>query len=192
MLPVLNALFGWLMADFFLLLFFRPYDKIKFVGVTIHGILPSVQTEIAKRIGEWAQQNISAEQLEEILLSEKSKNEFHELFEAKADDFIRNKLTERISLLKMFITEGIIIQAKEVLVEELDKMLPELVKNFAPKTISQLNIAEEIEKRISIFPLQHLEKEMYIHFRKKLFKFKMAAAIAGFLFGLFELGLIIY
>jgi uncharacterized membrane protein YheB (UPF0754 family) len=192
LLPVINALFGWFVADFFLLLLFRPYDKIKIAGITLHGILPSIQNEIAKQVGEWAQQNFSGELLEEILLSEKSRKEYHELFEAKADDFIRHKLTERISLLKMFITEGIIIQAKEVLIEELDRMLPEMVKNFAPKTISQMNLAAKIEKRISLFPLQHLEKEMQVHFQKKIFWLKMATALAGFLVGAFELGLIIY
>ena len=192
LIPVLNAAFGWWMVESLLLFLFRPYDPLKIAGVTIHGILPSLQKEIAGRVGEWAQKNISTEKMESILLSETSLKEMHIYLEEKADDFIRNKLTERISLLKMFITETIIIQAKEVLVEQLDKMIPELIRGFIPKVNERLNIKSEIENRIIDFPVQHFEMEMNKIYGRKIFGLKLLAATIGLLIGILEITLIVF
>ncbi len=192
LIPILNALFGWWMIDTLLLFFFRPYDPIKILGISLQGILPSIQNKIAESAGEWAQQNVSADKMQEVLLSEESLNEIHIYLEEKADDFIRNKLTERISLLKMFITEGIILQAKEVLVEQLDKMIPELIKSFVPKVAEKINIRSEIENRIKNYPLQHLEIKMKSHSGKKLLMLKWTIAILGFLLGCVEVSLVAF
>ncbi len=192
LIPVLNAAFGWWVIESFVLFVFRPYDPVKIAGVTVQGILPSLQNKIAEKAGEWAQQNISNEKLESILLSDTSMKEMHIYLEEKADDFIRNKLTERISLLKMFITEGIIIQAKEVLVEQLNKMIPELIKGFIPKVTEKMNIKSEIENRISNYPLQHFEMEMNTIYGKRIFGIKLLAAIVGLLIGILEITLIVF
>ncbi|MEI7801523.1 MAG: hypothetical protein WCI97_02640 [Bacteroidota bacterium] len=192
LIPVLNAAFGWWMVESLLLFLFRPYDHVKIAGITIQGILPSLQKEIAVRVGEWAQKNISTEKMESILLSESSLKEMHIYLEEKADDFIRYKLTERISLLKMFITETIIIQAKEVLVEQLDKMIPELIRGFIPKVNERLNIKSEIENRIIDFPVQHFEMEMNKIYGRKIFGLKLLAATIGLLIGILEITLIVF
>lgn len=192
LIPVLNAAFGWWMVESLLLFLFRPYDPVKIAGITIQGILPSLQKEIASRVGEWAEKNISTEKMESILLAESSLKEMHIYLEEKADDFIRNKLTERISLLKMFITETIIVQAKEVLVKQLDKMIPELIKGFIPKVNERLNIKSEIENRIIDFPVQHFEMEMNKIYGRKIFGLKLLAATIGLLIGILEITLIVF
>ncbi|GDX52471.1 hypothetical protein LBMAG27_15180 [Bacteroidota bacterium] len=180
------------MIDTLILFVFRPYDPIKILGLSVQGILPSLQNEIAAKAGEWAQQNISTDKMESFLLSEESLKEMHVYMEEKADDFIRNKLTERISLLKMFITEGIINQAKEVLVEQLDKMIPELIQGIIPKVSEKINIKSTVENRIKNYPLQHLEMEMKARAQKKLFSLKLLFAVLGFLLGFVEISLVIF
>ncbi len=192
LIPILNAVFAWWLIDTLILFVFRPYDPIKIIVFSIQGILPSLQNEIAVKAGEWAEQNASTEKMEAYLLSEESLKEMHGYLEEKADDFIRNKLTERISLLKMFITEGIIIQAKEVLVEQLDKMIPELIKGFIPKVSEKINIKGAVESRIKNYPLQHLEMELKKQAVKKLTTIKLIAATAGLLLGIVEISLVIF
>lgn len=161
------------------------------MGKKIEGLLPSMQDEVAFIAGEWSQQILSIEKIEEFLLSNESKIEIHSYLEKKADDFIRYKLTERISLLKMFITEGIIVQAKDVLVEELDKMIPELMKAFAPKVSEKINIKEAIEFKIKNYPLQNLEKQIYKIAYKKILAIKIFIASIGFLVGFLEISFFI-
>lgn len=189
LIPILNALFGWYMIDTVLLFAFRPFNSINFFGKSVRGILPALQNELAAKAGEWAAQNVSNEKMENILLSKESLSEMHNYLEVKADDFIRNKLTERISLLKMFITEGIIIQAKEVLVEQLDKMIPELIKSFIPKVAEKINIGTEVENRIKNYPLQQLEFDFNKMAGKKIRKLKWSMALLGFLLGWVEVSL---
>ena len=189
LIPFLNALFGWWILDSLFLFIFRPYDPVKFFGRTVHGLLPSMQEEISLKAGEWAEQMLSSEKIERFLLSEENKTELHIYLDEKADDFIRNKLTERISLLKMFITEGIIVQAKEVLVEQLDKMIPEIIKGFAPKISAKINIKEEVQIRIMNFPLQHIENQIFKIAKNRINRFKFFIAALGFILGLLEISL---
>ena len=168
------------------------FFDINFSTFVIYAFSSALQNEIAVKAGVWAEQNISIEKMEENLLSDKSLKEMHGDLEEKADDFIRNKLTERILLLKMFITEGIIIQAKEVLVEQLDKMIPELIKGFIPKVAEKINIKNAVEIRIKNYPLQHLEMEMKKQVGKKLITIKLIAAAAGLLLGIAEISLVIF
>ena len=192
LIPVLNAAFGWWLVESLFLFVFRPFDPIKIAGVTVQGVLPSLQKEIAEMAGEWAEQNITSEKLEAILLSDLSQQEMHVYFEEKADDFIRNKLTEKISFLKMFITEGIIVQAKEVLVEQLDKMIPEIIKGFVPKVTNRLNVKNEIESKIGNYPIQHIETQFFNKHKKKIRSLKLLACFIGFLIGLVEIAFIVF
>lgn len=192
LIPILNALFGWWMIDTLILFVFRPYDPVKILGLTIQGILPALQNKIAVKAGEWAEQNASTTKMESYLLSKESLKELHDYLEEKADDFIRNKLTERISLLKMFITEGIIIQAKEVLVEQLDKMIPELIKGFIPKVSEKINIKKAVEDKIKNYPLLHLEMEMKKQAEKKILGLKILFACFGFMLGIIEISLVVF
>ncbi len=191
LIPILNALFAWWIIDSLLLFVFRPFDTVKIFGLSIQGILPSLQNEIAQKAAVWVEQNISPEKMETFLLSEKNLNEMNKFLEIKADDFIRNKLTERIPLLNMFITEGIIVQAKTVLIEQLRDMIPELIKNIAPKVSENMQIGKMVQTKINNYPLQQLEMEMKRQAKAKLLFMKIIFCLAGFLLGLIEIALII-
>ncbi|HAP01402.1 MAG TPA: hypothetical protein DCQ93_05690 [Bacteroidetes bacterium] len=191
LIPILNAAFGWWVIETLFIFLFRPFDEKKFAGMKVQGIIPSLQTEIADKAGEWVEENFSPQKLENFLLNQENRKEIHSILEAKADDFIRNKLTDRISLLKMFITETIIVQAKEVLVEQLDEMIPDLVKNFSPKISASMNIRREVQSRIASYPVQHIEQEVNKRFRKKILFIKCMAAFIGLLIGFLEISLLI-
>lgn len=53
------------------------------------------------------------------------------LIDTKLDDFFRNRLTQKLPMIAMFIGDKTIQQLKEVFVEELRVMYPELITSFS-------------------------------------------------------------
>lgn len=53
------------------------------------------------------------------------------VIDTKLDDFFRNRLTQKLPMIAMFIGDKTIQQLKEVFVEELRVMYPELITSFS-------------------------------------------------------------
>jgi uncharacterized membrane protein YheB (UPF0754 family) len=58
--------------------------------------------------------------------------------DAKLDDFFKRKLSEKLPIISMFIGDKTIHQLKEVFIEELKQLFPELVVNLVANSKAQL------------------------------------------------------
>lgn len=98
---------------------FYPKKSIHILG--IHWEAPILQW--VKTI-EW-QQLIPADHLPKEL------DQLIPVIDTKLDDFFRNRLTQKLPMIAMFIGDKTIQQLKEVFVEELRVMYPELITSFS-------------------------------------------------------------
>ena len=98
---------------------FYPKKSIHILG--IHWEAPILQW--VKTI-EW-QQLIPADHLPKQL------DQLIPVIDTKLDDFFRNRLTQKLPMIAMFIGDKTIQQLKEVFVEELRVMYPELITSFS-------------------------------------------------------------
>jgi len=91
------------------------------------------------------------------------------------DNFMSNKLTEKMPVLKMFIDEQLIKEIREVFHQEMEANLPQLFKeNFSPEKNAGL---------ISSF-IGHAIKETLKTYRRKVIQSAVVAAVAGAVIGM--------
>jgi hypothetical protein len=118
-LLIMFTAFAWLICWGMVAILFYPKKSIHILG--IHWEAPILQW--VKTI-EW-QQLIPADHLP------KQMDQLLPLIDTKLDDFFRNRLTQKLPMIAMFIGDKTIQQLKEVFVEELRVMYPELITSFS-------------------------------------------------------------
>ena len=97
------------------------------------------------------------------------------VIDEKLDDFFRNRLTEKLPMISMFIGDKTIQQLKSVFMEELRQMFPSLMHSFASNM--QKDLLHQLE-------YQSLEKLKIAAF-KATAPIRRLAIIIGIVWGIF-------
>lgn len=191
LIPVLNALFGWAVVTALLYFVFRPVQKKNFLFFKVQGWIPSLQQALAEDIaGYISKEFVNFNELEQQLLSPDNLKNIHVYLDKKAEEFLRVKLAEKLPVISMFITDSLVNVAKESLVGELDKMIPEIIKMYSGKIQSRFDVKEKVKNFIAGYPVPELEKVFYMKAGKKIQKLKLLIALSGFILGLLEMGIL--
>lgn len=193
LIPVLNALFGWFTVTVIIYFVFHPLQKKNLLLFRVQGLLPSLQQSIAEEAAEYiSNELVNFKVLEEKLLSPDSLKNIHDYLDKKAEEFLRIKLPEKLPMLSMFITDSLVNAAKESLVGELDKMIPEIIKMYSGKIQEQFDVKTKVKEFILTYPVTELEKKIYSKAGKKILKLKILVAFVGFTLGVAELGILYF
>ncbi len=122
----MTGFLGWLLAWLFVKSLFFPYQTIT--------------------IGKYKwdaglKQLINKLPIQLLFPADKHNSNFDSVLpfiDAKLDDFFKHKLSEKLPMISMFIGDKTINQLKEVFIEELKQLFPELLSNLASNTKAQL------------------------------------------------------
>jgi uncharacterized membrane protein YheB (UPF0754 family) len=191
-LPVLNALFGWSIISLLFFFLFHPYHKKNFFIFEMQGFIPKNISEWGVQTGNYvAEHVVNISKMKASLLQGDKLEQIHIMLEEKVDDFLRNKLKEKIPIFSMFITEGLITKMKEVLVSELEQMVPALIEQIAGGVEEQFNIQKMIGEKLNAISINEIEKLFYQHAGRSITMLKISAAMLGILSGMFEVLLLL-
>ena len=137
LIPVLNAAFGWLTISSLFYLLFHPYEKKNLFIFDMQGFIPKNLLLWGTQLGNYVSEHlVNIPKMKESLLKGESLQQIHAVLESKVDDFLRNKLKEKIPVFSMFITEGMITKMKEVLMDELESLVPSVIDQIAAGDMS--------------------------------------------------------
>ena len=130
----MTGFLGWLLAWLFVKSLFFPYRTIT-IGkykweAGLKQIINKLPTELLFPADNSDNSNFDA-----VL----------PFIDAKLDDFFRHKLSEKLPMVSMFIGDKTINQLKEVFIEELKQLFPELITNFID--ISKTKLLNNLEKK---------------------------------------------
>ncbi|MEO6168637.1 MAG: hypothetical protein ABIO46_14730 [Chitinophagales bacterium] len=188
LIPMLNAAFGWFIISTLFWLLFHPYHKKNFFIVELHGLIPKLLPGLGKQLGAYAAENfLNIGKLKENLLEPAKLSQVNSILEDKVDDFLRNKLKDKIPIFGMFITDGLIQKMKETLMTELDSMIPELIGFFADDLQKKYDVEKMITEKLAAYDAAAMEKIFYQHAGKGLLQLKIFAAVVGLLLGGLEI-----
>jgi hypothetical protein len=131
LIPILVGAFGWCLVWAISIMPFKwPYLADKWVG----------QIDLAKLIPE---------------LTEKDPFEaMKPVINVKLDDFFRHKLSAKLPMISMFIGEKTIEELKEVFMEELALLFPQLITEFSAHLKKDLQ--QQWERKFSIILQQKI------------------------------------
>ena len=105
----------------------------------------------------------------------------------KIDGFLRQKLTEMLPMLAMFINDSTITKIKEILVTEIESTLPEVIEAYAHKIEKEVNISEIVEEKVAAFSIDKLEDILFAIMSKEFKFIELVGAVLGFIIGCVQL-----
>lgn len=188
LLPFIAALIGWVTNFLAIKMLFHPRKEIKILFLSIQGIFPKRQNELADKIGDLvAKELISIDDFTSKLKDNQNLEGVYELLEIKADSFLRNKLLGSYPMLSMFINEELIGKVKGMLMEELKASIPEIIEKYTTGLESSFDVKKVVRDKVVNFSLEKLEDVLF-SIMKKEFKFiEIVGAVLGFFIGLIQL-----
>ena len=181
-------LFSWVLLTFLL----RPKKPVSIAGITFQGIIPSkIPGLIAKLKAEAINAFPSFEEIENKITNPKNTEKILPIADAHLDNFLRNKLSEKIPVLGMFIGDRTINNLKTVFLEELKELFPSAIKSFAGELKNDFNPEDFITKAMGPDLENKIESMLKQSIYKNIFPFYILSGIFGFITGLLIDGIII-
>jgi uncharacterized membrane protein YheB (UPF0754 family) len=172
LIPVISAIIGWLGS--------WVTGKI-----FLYRIIPRRQQALAEKIGKAVSAEFSFTDLEKKISDPDNVKKIMPLVEEHIDDFLRNKLKEKMPMISMFIGNKTIDSLKEVFLKEIEDLFPQVLKQFAGNLQTELNIEAMVTNKITTVRTVELEKMFFPALRY----FQFAAALTGLAIGLINLAI---
>ena len=150
-IPIMTAIFGWIIAWLFVKALFLNWKG----GLN---------------------QSIANLNIDQFITNEASLKQFDLLIptlDKQLDDFFNHKLTQKMPMIAMFIGNKTIDQLKEVFIEELKLMFPELIQKLIKGSVKEM---ETLDQKW----IKTIESALF----RATSKIRIAAFILGFLWGI--------
>lgn len=176
--PVFAAFVSWIVFKIFTVILLEGFYKKR--------------NELGRRIADLVAEQDLAKKLEQMIAADQIKA-YEPLIAEKISTFLDQKLQKKLPVLAMFSGDKLMLQAKEVVMEEIMDSLPALMQEIAQKEFNNEQIAAKVSTAISKLPAAEWERKVNTLLGPILSKIQMAAAILGFILGiLFVLFLVLY
>lgn len=164
---ILFAAFAWFISWGMVAILFYPKKSIHFIG--IHWQAPILNYFNKIDWGTILPKEQLPHQLEQLM----------PVIEEKLDHFFRNRLAEKLPMISMFIGDKTIQQLKEVFLEELRTMFPELIHSFGS------NIQKEWMKNLDQVYMSFLQEKLL----EAMAPLRIIAVLMGLLWGAISYGI---
>jgi uncharacterized membrane protein YheB (UPF0754 family) len=150
------------------------------VKILFQKIIPGRQQDLAEKIGKAISAEFSFTDIEKKISDPENVKKIMPLVEEHVDDFLRNKLKAKMPVIGMLIGDKTINSLKEVFLQEIEDLFPQVLKQFAGNLQNELDIETMITQKIAAIPPGQLERM----FSPALHYFQLTGTITGFIIGL--------
>jgi uncharacterized membrane protein YheB (UPF0754 family) len=188
--PFIAAFTGWFTTWIAIYMLFHPREPKRFLGITIQGIFPKRQKQVAAKLGAVVANELL--HFDEIAVLIKNPTHLAALkptIEAHVDTFLHIKLKEKLPMISMFVGEGTLNKLKDGLMEEIDVLLPEIISKYADNLSSQVDIEKMVTDKVSNFSSDKLEEILESVMSKEFRFIEIIGGVLGFVIGLIQMGL---
>jgi uncharacterized membrane protein YheB (UPF0754 family) len=167
---------------------FHPREPKRFFGITVQGIFPKRQKQVAAKLGSMvAKELIHFDEIARLLKDPQKLKDLNPIISKHLDNFLEVKLKEKLPVISMFLGESTIGKVKEGMMEEIESLLPELIQQYTDSLGSSIDIERMVTEKVSNFSSDKLE-EMLLNVMKKEFRFvELIGGVLGFLIGVCQL-----
>lgn len=187
LIPVISAFIGWITNLIAIKMLFHPRLPVKVLGFTIQGIFPKRQAQFATKLGKLVSEELlSFADIEKKITDPSNIKAMIPMVEGHIDHFLREKLSETMPMLSMFIGDKTIDKIKAVFIEELESLFPNLMKSYLGKLQSELDLEAIVTEKVKAFSSEKLEQILYQVMAKEFTFIEIIGAILGFLIGLLQ------
>ena len=141
LIPIISAFIGWVTNWVAIKMLFHPRQPKKILGVTFHGIFPKRQQQFAEKLGKLVSAEfLSFEDIEQKISNPENLKKVMPMIETHVDDFLRNRLKNEMPVISMFIGDKTIDNLKKLFMQEIEILLPQVMKQYAANLKSELDL----------------------------------------------------
>jgi uncharacterized membrane protein YheB (UPF0754 family) len=186
-IPVISAFIGWVTNWIAIKMLFHPREPKKILGITFHGIFPKRQKQFAEKLGKLVSSEfLSFNDIEQKISDPKNLQKVMPMIENHVDDFLRNRLSEEMPVISMFIGDKTITKLKTAFMKEIETLFPQVMKQFAGNLKTELDLEQIVIKKVSSFSSDKLEEILYQIMSKEFRFVEIIGAIIGFIIGVVQ------
>jgi uncharacterized membrane protein YheB (UPF0754 family) len=99
------------------------------------------------------------------------------------DHFLKVKLKQSMPVVGMFIGEKTIAQLKQVFLEELQSLFPQIMQNYAKELQNDFDLKKIIAYKLQSVPEEKIQATIKQAFSKQFSSVEIAGALLGFIVG---------
>jgi uncharacterized membrane protein YheB (UPF0754 family) len=187
LIPIISAFIGWFTNWIAIKMLFHPRVPTKILGITFHGIFPKRQKQFAEKLGKLVSNELlSFKDIEQKITNPNNIKKIMPHVEGHIDHFLRNKLSEQMPMISMFIGDKTIAQLKSVFIAELEILFPTIMTNYMENLQHELDLEKIITEKVSGFSSDKLEEILNAIMSKEFRFVEIIGAVLGFVIGLVQ------
>lgn len=189
-LPLVSGFIGWITNRLAVRMIFRPRKPVRVFGLTLQGVIPRRQRELARSIGETVERElISHDDLQRVASSPSFTNQLGRAIRARLDEVLSRKLG-RGPVMSVLLTGEVASSIKDLLVGEVLKQLPDAIEVVLEGMEANLSFQKVVQEKIEGFEMERLERLVYSIASRELRAIEWLGALLGFVIGLVQVSLI--
>ena len=192
LLPLIAALIGWATNYLAIKMLFHPREPKKILGLSIQGVFPKRQNQIAEKLGTLvANELFSMKDIGQRIEELSTQPEAMEEVGKRIEKTIRGKLISAFPMLSMFLSDDMIEKVTNLFKGELEDFMKASASGLAVKMEDSIDVEALVREKVSTFSSDKVE-ELLIGFMEQEFRFieKIGAAL-GFFIGCVQVALVI-
>lgn len=166
---------------------FHPREPKRILGITFHGIFPKRQKIFAEKLGKMiSAEFLSYEDIEEKIANPKNLEKLMPMIEEHVDNFLKNKLSDEMPFLSLFIGSKTIKSLKKTFMQELEILFPQIMKRYAGHLEEELDLEKIVIDKVSAFSTDKLEDILYQIMSKEFRFVEILGGVIGFIIGIIQ------
>jgi uncharacterized membrane protein YheB (UPF0754 family) len=192
LLPLIAALIGWATNYLAIKMLFHPREPKKILGLSIQGVFPKRQNQIAQRLGTLvANELFSMKDIGQRIEELSTQPEAMEEVGKRIEKTIRGKLISAFPMLSMFLSDDMIEKVTNLFKGELEDFMKASASGLALKMEESIDVEALVREKVSTFSSDKVE-ELLIGFMEQEFRFiEKIGAVLGFFIGCVQVALVL-
>ena len=185
--PFVGAFIGWLTNYVAVKMLFRPREPWRILGLSLQGVMPKRQHDLALKIGEVVERDLVNPQdiLDAINMAELQAH-LTAVVESRVDQLLREKLFRVGWLYENVYGREPVQRVKRALIAELVNLFPQEVEQAVKQLVDKVDIEQIVADRVDRFDFDRVEQMVYRVASTELSWVVYLGGILGFIIGLLQ------
>jgi uncharacterized membrane protein YheB (UPF0754 family) len=190
-IPIISALIGYVTNYIAVVMLFRPHRPRRFLGLTLQGLVPRRQKEIAKSLGAMIERDLfSHADIQEALKSVETVEEAGVFIDEQVTLFVQ-KLSAENPMVGMFLQGPLLEQMRGLLRAQIADRFPQFIERVVDKVEHKLDVSEIVRTKVEAFDLTKLEAIIHEVSARELKTIEVLGGVLGFIVGLVQVGVML-
>jgi uncharacterized membrane protein YheB (UPF0754 family) len=186
-IPLISAFIGWVTNWIAIKMLFHPREPKRILGITFQGIFPKRQQQFAEKLGKIiSNEFLSFTDIEQKISNPDNLKKIMPMIEQHVDDFLHNRMSDEMPVIRMFIGDKAIIKMKTAFMKEIELLFPVVMKQYAGNLKSGLDLEYIVIQKVSGFSTDKLEEMLYQIMSKEFRFVEIIGGVIGFIIGLVQ------